>query len=339
MEFTPLRTAALIGSLVLWFISQSKLAPMPEPAWLSKGIGTGITAITLFLTFTTRVPAYPAAIPLPLWSLAACFIAIALTSPMLGLLENRIRAPKVAYNPDSLPIHILTNLLGALLATATVGLARRFPGTSADALRFSNDESFAVFLPLSMLVVLYFAYAQQDTSTTSATHAATTAAADQKKYENSLLRWHQFANVLHLIIMTFVATTSFLYVLTVSMLHSRAGQPLPFTIESALTLTLAICFVLACGLPRARNSRSVYLTFLTGTPAILCVCILWISFFQDSLSRNVFAFSVTTLAYATYVTLVVLDLRARGEQPRAHYFTALSFAILLALLIVGIYFS
>lgn len=338
MEITPLGTAALVGSLVLLFISQSKWAPNPEPAGLSKWIVAGITAMTLVLTFT-HVAAYPAAIPLPLWGIGTCFIIVALTPPMLGLLENHIRAPKVAYSPDRLRNHVLNNLLGACLATATVGLARRFPGTSADALRFSNDEVFNVFLPLCTMVVLYFAYAQQDSSTTPPPAAAPTLNANTAKYENSLLRWHQFANVFHLIAMTFVATSSFLYVLAVSMLHSRAGQPLPFTWEPALTLTLAISFVLACGLPGARNNRSVYLTFVTGTPAILCVSILWIGFFQDSLTRNVFAFAITTLAYAAYVALVVLDLRARGEQPKAHFFTALSFAVLLALLMVGIYFS
>lgn len=338
MTITPLGAAGLIAAILLLFISQSKWAPNPEPAWLSKWIVTGIAAITLVLTFL-HIAAYPAALPLPLWEIGAILFVIAVASPSLGLLENRLKAPRVAYGSDRTRNHIINNVLGAGVATATIALARRFPGTSADALRFSNDEVFNVFLPLCAMVVLYFVYGQQEHSSPSQSLVVPESDASQTKYENSLLRWHQFANVLHLIIMTLVATSSFLYVLAVSMLHSRAGQPLPFTWEPAVTVSLALAFVLACGLPRARDNRSVYLTFLTGTPAILCVSILWTSFFADSMARNAFAFIATSLAYVIYVALVVLDLRERGEQPKAHFFTALAFALLLALLMVGIYFS
>lgn len=338
MTITPLGAAGLTAAILLLVISQSKWAPNPEPTWLSKWIVTGITAITLVLTFT-HVAAYPAALPLPLWGIGAILFAVAMASPLLGLLEKRLKSPRLAYSSDRTRNHIVNNILGAGIATATIALARRFPGTSADSLRFSNDEVFNVFLPLCTMVVLYFVYGQQEHPSPSQSAVVPESVVSQKKYENSLLRWHQLANVFHLIVMTLVATSSFLYVLAVSMLHSRAGQPLPFTWEPAVTVSLAIVFVLACGLPGARASRSVYLTFLTGTPAILCVSILWTSFFAESIARNAFAFIATTLAYAAYVTLVVLDLRERGEQPKAHFFTALAFALLLALLMVGIYFS
>lgn len=338
MTITPLGTAGLIAAVVLLAISQSKWAPNPEPVWLSRWIVTGITAVTLVLTFT-HVAAYPAALPLPMWGIGAICFGIAVAPPLLGLLENALRSPKLAYGTDRLRNHLINNILGAGIATATIALARRFPGTSADTLRFSNDEVFNVFLPLSTMVVLYFVFGQQENLSRSSSASSADPESTQRKYENSLLRWHQLANVFHLITMTLVATSSFLYVLAVSMLHSRAGQPLPFTWEPAVTVGLAIVFVLACGLPGARANRSVYLTFLTGTPAILCVSILWTSFFQDSLARNAFAFIATTLAYAAYVTLVVLDLRDRGEKPKAHFFTALAFAVLLALLMVGIYLS
>lgn len=337
MSFTPI--SAMAFGVAAFFLIVGQLMPKPKPEAIAQTINIGLGIVALWFTFA-HVAAYPAALPISTRALSLIFLTIAISSPLLGLLENRLRAPKVAYSPNRTAGHLITNALGATLATASVALARRFPGNDSDPARFTNDEILNVFLVLSTIVVLFFVHFQQTGSeATRGKEAAEPAAALQREYENSLARWHQLMNVFHLITMTFVATTSFVYVLAVSMLGARNGMPLEFTWEAAFMISSALLFTLACGLPQSRNNPSVFLTFLTGTPAILIAAVLWVGFFQDSFGRNAFAFVSTTTAYACYVGLVIWDLRDRGEKPAPHFFAALTFALLLAAFLVALYLT
>lgn len=340
MANTPLQASALVAAIVLLF--GSVYAPSPKPEKVSKAIiglvGSGSLVLSIF-----GIAAYPAGLPVATWTLGLVFLALAVASPLLGLLENRFRSPTIAYSLHRTASHLVTNVLGAGLATASVALARRFPGTSLDSLGFSNDVIFNVFLVVSMVIVIYFVYGQQVGPEVSLhnedDNGPSDAAEEQRQFEFSMLRWNQISNVLFLITVTFVAITSFLYVLAATMLQARRGTPLEFSWEAAVTIGLALLFTLACGLPGARNDQSVFLTFLTGTPALLVTAILWVSFFNDSFGRNAFAFGSTSAAYAAYVGLVVWDLYDRGEAPQPHFFAALILAALLAVLMVGLYFS
>lgn len=337
MSFTPISAFGLIFAAVFMIIGYKM--PKPKPEGISDFILIGLGLVAYWFTFA-HVGAYPAAIAVHTVTLGVIFVVVAVASPLLGLLENRLTSPRVAYSPQRTAGHVTTNVLGAALAAASVALCRRFPGSDSDGARFTNDEILNVFLALSTIVVLFFVHFQQTASqTTRHNKAEVSDAPHQSFYENSLSRWHQSVNVLFLITMTFVAITSFVYVLAVSMLASRNGEPLEFTWEAALVISSAILFVLACGLPQSRANASVFLTFLTGTPAILIASVLWVGFFQDSFVRNLFALVSTTTAYTCYVALVIWDLRDRGEKTEPHFFAALTFALLLAALLAALYFS
>lgn len=324
MNLTPLTIAFLIAAAVLYIVSE--FAPTPSPTWISKTVKILSGVATLVLTFT-GVTAYPAALPAPTWVLGLALVGLAALSPLLGLLENMLLSPRIAYAKSRVPGHLATNIVGATLAGASIALARTFATDESAATGFNNDLIFNVFLVISTLVVVYFIYGQQQSPTI------------QERYENSLARWHQLSNMLYLIAATFVTITSFLYVFAIALVRAKAGSPLEFSWQAGVTLSLAFIFTLACGLPRVRDSHDVFMTFLTGTPAVLCTSILWLSFFRDSPERNIFALVATTLTYSGYVTLVVLERRTAGVKPSMHYYSSLAFGLLLVTLLVGLYLN
>lgn len=332
---TMLKTLSLILAIVI-MVGAACVGPKAKPAKICGRIYAIIGIATVALG-TLNVPVYPAEIPLPMWVMGAVLLVLAAAPPLLGLLENRVKRPRIAFGRGRFLGHIATNLLGGLLATGTILMSRRVSSMVDSSIAFTNDDLFNVFLPLCASVVLYFVYSQQEKQAEPDSEHKSPRSGVQNRYENSLSRWHQLANVIFLIAVTVSTLSSFVCVFAISMIHAREGNRLPFTWETAIVISAVLIFVLVCGFPGVRDDRSVYMTFLTGTPAVLCVAILWTTFFRDSTLRDAFIYIATTVSYVVYVTLVILELRARGERPRMHFFAPLAFALLLAILMFGVY--
>ena len=341
MRAEPLLVAVFIVGGGLMYIN-TVLAPMPKPRQLAKNV-TYLVSLLAFGLSLSGIAAMPASLPLTWQQLGIIFFALAIASPLLGLLENVARKGRVAYSRSRFWPHLVTNVLGSALATSSVVLARRYHLDFEGPGRVSNDVLLNVLLILSVVTVIYFIHTQQSQSVIASNKSNVSSSrqplAGDALYQNSLARWHQLANAIHLVVMTFATLTSFMYSLDLAMRAAKRGTPLEFSWEAAALISLALIFLLSCGSPAVRQDRSVYLTFLTGMPAVLCVAVMWIGFFSDSPARNAFAVAATSVSYVAYVIFVVLELKSRGEKWERYYYVSLLFALVLIALLIGLYLS
>jgi hypothetical protein len=85
---------------------------------------------------------------------------------------------------------------------------------------------------------------------------------------------------------------------------------------------------------------AVYLTFLTGTPAVLVFALIWFALLRTSMSRNIAAVSIIGAGYLAYTAITVLCSRRDDDDgPRLHYFSAAAFAVVLIILGGAMYYS
>lgn len=70
------------------------------------------------------------------------------------------------------------------------------------------------------------------------------------------------------------------------------------------------------------------------------VIVVWIALLQQSPVRNIFAFSLVILSYATYSLLVIAANRKAGKKRSPlHYYSSMAFAVALTLLTSALYVS
>lgn len=313
-----------------------------------------------------RISVYPAVLPIPTAGLVVLLIAIAVLPPVLGLLEARAKPMSPIYSKDRFREHLFMNLIGAALAGTLLVLARD-PGKNLKvAERFTNDYSLNVFLILSVMVSAMLIRTQQMKSCATEVEALSRdrlsalpeGASDLAVLkwvmmkpdvlpevsncyeEDSLVRWHQLGNLVHLTFAVFMGTTSLMYLLVEAMIAARDGDPLDLPVAVLLVLALGLGFILACGNRRVNKGvRSIYVMFQTGTPAVLCGTILWLSLYERSELRNVAAFSLVTLGYIIYVGTLTVDLARHGEKVEPYHYASLVIAMVLAILLAGMYLT
>jgi hypothetical protein len=274
-------------------------------------------------------------------------VGLASLAPFVGLIEAK-RKGQAVYSTGLLPGtanrfpgHLLTNILGALAAYTFWWVAHSTLGFDQFVATFPNNAAFNVMLPLSGVVVFAFVSSQQMDARSATDDVPEDSDREAKVVGFSLGHGHQVLNVLHLIAVTFIASTSFLYLVAFGMRAAKAGQPLAVSWQVILTILATLGFLYALGLPWSRGDRAVYLTFLTGTPAALGGAAIWLSWFRDDAIRNVAAASIVGVGYVLYcVEAVLADRapdRARDEEVHMHYFSATGVAVVLAVLLGTMY--
>lgn len=280
--------------------------------------------------------------------IAIGLVVFALVPPVAGLFESRYRANgQAVYSTgvvpgasNRFPGHLLTNVLGALAASGLVWVAHTTNGFDGYAAKSSNGAAFNVLLPLATIVALAFARWQQ----VDACPDIDKRAGEDTSWEDaitgfSLRHWHQLTNVVYLIAVIFTATTAILYLFAYAMEQAKAGQPLALSWQPIMAMIAVLSFFYACGGPWSRESRAVYLTFLTGTPAALGAALIWLSWFSAGAARTASALSIVGCGYVLYCIEAVLGSRSRGEKLELHYFSAVGIAIVLVVLLGTLYLS
>jgi len=347
----PITLASLLLSLMLFGLLY--LGPSIRPDLVKNILGFAITALaTVFTAF--GISLFPASLPVGV--IAATLCALAVIPPILGKLEAKYRKNgQAVYStgvkpgaPNRFPGHITTNLLGALATSAIVwvvhttdGFDRHFAGASGESALEVNYAAFNITLPLATVVVFAFVRWQQVDACRDIDARVKRGDAD---WENQIVGYslrhpHQLANVFYLIGVTFTAATTILYLVAYAMARSKANDPLAISWQVVVTIVICLSFLYACGSPRSRENRAVYLTFLTGTPAALCGVLVWLSLFEGGVARDFATISIVGIGYIAYCIEVVLGSRSRGEKLELHYFSAAGVATVLVVLLGALYVS
>lgn len=328
---TSIALALLIPTL---FLKQAQ----PKPERTQRILTAPVLAVAIVASLN-EVAAYPAALPIPPEIVAAVLIAVATLAPLLGLLEHlAFKARKgmhEPFKPDRFAGHLLTNLIGAAIAIGLLWLARDAGGVATTDKVFSNDFLFNVFLPFSLVIALAIIRGQQ-ADTCPELDTSKGEVDESCYYEQSLNRWHQVANFLHLTLVVYVSTTTLLYLLGVTMRAAHRGQPLEFHASTGIVAALGLVFVLVCGLPFIAKDRPVFFTFATGTPAVLCAVSFWFAMFRPSSDRDLWTYVIVIGGYIIYVALMALD-QYRSGKTGFHFFGALAVAGVLSTLLAGMY--
>lgn len=348
---TPTITVPIAASIFIMLVLKAieDFAPPVYPVRTYKTLSLVIFAIsTCFTVF--HIPLYPAGGSVNPWVVAGVLLVLAAASPLLGLLESKCWPNgQAVYSTGVLPGttnrfpgHILTNILGALAAFMFWWVARSTAGFDQFVANFPYNAAFNVMVPLSAAAVFAFVRWQQVDACRDIDVVASQPDAEAKMAGFSLSHWHQWANVLHLIVATSVATTSFLYLVAHGMLQELHRPPHEVSWQVIATILATLGFLYACGGPWSRGKRAVYLSFLTGTPAALGGAILWLSWFRDDAIRNTVMVSIVGIGYVLYcVEAVFADWAQEGKdgKPPLHYFAPTAVAVVLAGLLGTVYLA
>jgi hypothetical protein len=302
------------------------------------------------------------------WAVVATLLGLAVSSPVLGLCEERspqgkklqhglaTRQGRAVYSDSRFLAHLGTNLLGALAASTLWWAADSALGVAGPLETFpSADVALSVMLPLSALVVFQFVRSQQmdalskfDSRTIKEVMRKDPKKGEAKIVGFSLRHLHQLANVFHLVAATFVASCSYLFLVAYA-IEKSAGEHPPLTWPVVAAIVLTLCFVYVCGAPGLRgapgprDNKAVYLTFLTGAPAAMGGAMLWLAWFQGGTFRDYSIASIAVVGYVLFCIEAVMADWARDERcdkehrwPPLHHFAPMTIAVVLALLLFAL---
>lgn len=310
-----------------------------QPAVYPARLGNGLAWLALTVAgalSVLEVPISPVSFGSASSVFAVALCVFALVPPILGLLESHLKADgQKIFAASRFRGHLVTNAAGAIAAATFLHLSSSTPGVRAFVSGWEDSPAFNVVLPLSVLIVFAFVRAQQ-------AQAAGSDFREVPDHESavigfSLAHWHQLANVLYLIVATFTVSTSVMYLFAYSFNRFSQGRPIELTWTFVLAFCAVLGFVFACGMQWSNQEPAVYLTFLTGTPAVLVAIVLWLSILQDSSFRNIVGTAVIGVGYTTYCVLAVIaDQRGRVQW---HHFTALAMSLVLAALVGAAHFN
>lgn len=345
---TPTFTIPVITSIVIMVVLKiiEEKAPPVYPARIHKWLSIAIFFFTIIFT-ALHIPLYPAAGSVDLWVIVGGLLVFATVSPFAGLLESKYRSDGQAIystgvlpgTTNRFPGHLLTNVSGAIAAFTFWWVANSTAGFDLFVAKFPYDAAFNVMMPLSAVSAFALVRWQQVDACPDVDEAMKHSGGEAKIAGFSLSHGHQLANVLHLIITTFIAATSFLYLVAYGMEQAKDGHPLAVSWQVFFTILATLAFLYACGGPWSRANRAVYLTFLTGTPAALGGAILWLSWFRDDAFRNILMVSIVGIGYVLYCVEAVMADWAGDGKPPLHYFSAIGIAVVLAFLLGAVYFA
>jgi hypothetical protein len=283
-----------------------------------------------------------------------------LLPPLVGVIENRVRAHgDQVFALSRFPGHLISNFFGASAVTAFYWVGHSTPGFTAFTQQFSDASAFNVVLPLSTMVIFAFVRQQQAAECPNLNQLVhdkktkgTELAAGLRGY--SLADAHQLLNCLYLIVALFMGASTILYLLAFTIVQARHGTPVAFSPQMAIAMVALMGFLFACGTPMSWGNRTVYFSFLTGTPGTLIVAIIWLALLAPSTARNVFTIVLIGVGYILYCALAIFGvLRGKhapassvegettptAETIEVHYFAAAILAVALTVLLGVLYLS
>lgn len=334
-----------IGVLFLVVAFGIKVRPPVYPKKLAENIAWWMFAGAGFFS-VVQIPISPAAAAGSSMLIGIGLVALSAVPPFLGLVESRSHPDgqkvfSTGQIPDTVnrfPGHLGGNLAGAVAAAMFLQLASSTPGIETFIAGIDDSPAFNIILPISVFVIYLFVRAQQVAAALDVDESLADAARFEKAIVGySLSHWHQFTNVIYLILVTFTASTSVVYLFAFSVDRFAEGNPLHLTWPFIFACSLVLGFLLFCGTAWSNKERTVYLTFLTGTPAVLVAITIWLSMFADDPFRNVASFAIVGSGYIAYCILAII---AEGKgKVHWHHFSALGMALVLAILLVTTYFD
>jgi len=337
-----LAACGIVFFVVLVIGAVSTYAKPVYPTKTYKHLFFVVSAVTAFL-FIFKIHLYSC----NPWVIGSILLGLAVASPIAGRFESR-RHGQAVYEANRFRGHLATNIFGAMFAFVVWWGARSVPGVSDT---FANsllgfDPQFRVMFPLSFVVPYVFVRWQQEDAfrkkdSKHEIDEEKESSREKKIVGFSLSHWHQRINFLHLVFATSVASTSGLLLLAHYMKAASDGRPaVPLWVIGAILFVLGFLFV--CGSSWSRNSRAVYLTFLTGTPAALGMAIFWLSWFRANALRNYTMVALASFGYVFFcVEAVQADWARDGKRgcPPLHYFAPMVVALVIAMFLCIAYFS
>ena len=333
---------ALIVSLILQVIFiwvQDKL-PAAFPKRISNYFFKAV-AITAVLLTGFQVSVIGLLFEWGAWGVTIVLMVLAVPPPIAGLTENRLRANgNDVFDLKRLPGHLLTNVLGALASTAFVWAALSTPQFDEFNQAFGDEAAFNIALPLATAVAIAFVRSEQERQSGALDlRTASDEVAEPAIVGYSLRHVHQLLNTIFLAAVVFSAGATMLYLFAQTISSAKAGQPLDVSWPVVVSIVLTMLFFLACGLPQSRGSRTVWITFATGTPAVLMISLVWLALFQESALRNATIGLVVGGAYVAYCVECILAERGNGNKIELHYFSSVVVLFVITMLLGAIYLS
>lgn len=333
---------ALKASLILQviFIGVQDHLPAAFPKRISNYFFTAVAIAAVLLTgFSVSVIGI-------LFAWGAIGVTIVLTGlavmpPIAGLIENRVRPNgREVFDVKRFPGHLLTNVLGALAAAAFVWAALSTPRFDEFNKAFGDDAAFNIALPLATVVAIAFVRSEQERQSGGLDlRSASDEVAQPEIVGYSLRHVHQLLNTIYLAVVVFTAGATMLYLFAQAISSAKVGRPLDVSWAVVVSVVLTMLFFLACGLPQSRGSRTVWITFATGTPAVLIMALVWLALFQESALRNATIGLVVGGAYVAYCVEFILAERGDGNRIEFHYFSSVVILLVITMLLGAIYIS
>lgn len=275
------------------------------------------------------------------WSVTIVLVVLAVMPPFAGLVENRLRTNgSDVFDPKRFPGHLLTNVVGALASSAFVWAALSTPHFDEFNKKFADDAAFNIALPLATAVAIAFVRSEQERRSGGLDlRTASDEVAEPAIVGYSLRHVHQLLNTVFLAVVVFSAGATMLYLFAQTISSAKAGRPLDVSWPVILSIVLTMLFFLGCGLPQSRGSRTVWMTFVTGTPAVLIMSLIWLALLQESTLRNATIGVVVGGAYVAYCVEFILSERGNGNKIELHYFSSVMVLFVLAMLLGAVYLS
>lgn len=350
---------AILGAANIVEIKGHKLIRKAQPEAWQDWIVLGLSLLAAWLTFA-RKPLFPSTASV--LAVTAFMLTFALLPPLVGVFENRFRAHgDRVFALSRFRGHIITNFFGAAAVAAFFWMGSSTPGFTKFTQQFSDASAFNVVLPLATVVIFAFVRQQQVAQCPNLNQLVHDKKEKPEELADglrgySLADTHQLLNCLYLIAALFMGASTILYLLAFTIVQARNDTPVAFSPQMAIAMVALLGFLFACGTPMSWGNRTVYFSFLTGTPATLIVAIIWLALLAPSTGRNVFTIVLIGIGYILYCTLAIFGVLrgkhgpsaapgAEGEATTAaetielHYFAAAILAVALTILLGVLYLS
>ena len=300
-------------------------------------------------------------IPVDIWIVPLALLALSIAPPLIGLAEAHHKKNGQAVfatgvsgaEANRFPMHLGTNILGALAVTLLYLAARTLSGFLEFSQRFELGPLFNVALPVSALIALQFARTEQVKKAGGALEKFPADELKRRVVGYSMSHLHQMSNTLYLTIATFIYGSLLLYMISYALESRQGGEVLPVTLPVVGAIIMTLIFFLACGLPidylnrfkafRALNIEprrpegAVWMTFVTGTPAAIAVAAMWLLLYQCSVLRNVSLVTIVLMAWTLFAVEVILNEGAIAGRLYLHYYSSLAVALMLVVLLGSVY--
>ena len=350
---------AILGAANIVEIKGHKLIRKAQPEAWQDWIVLVLSLLAAGLTFAHK-PLFPSTASV--FAVTVFILTFALLPPLVGAFENRFRADgDKVFALSRFGGHIITNFFGASAVAAFFWVGSSTPGFTTFTQQFSDASAFNVVLPLATVVIFAFVRQQQVAQCPNLNQLVR----DKKEKPEelsaalrgySLADGHQLLNCLYLILALFMGASTILYLLAFTIVQARHGTPVAFSPQMAVAMVALMGFLFACGTPMSWSNRTVYFSFLTGTPGTLIVAIVWLALLAPSTARNVFTIVLIGVGYILYCTLAIFgvlrgkhapstatgaegETKTTAETIELHYFAAAILAVALTVLLGVLYLS